>query len=85
MTLDSFKKQLWTAGMKVRYHGDGKIYHVASCDFEEKLVRLRGGVRNDSISWVRCENVSLVDSANTEHIHTDGNAEKELEAALARC
>jgi hypothetical protein len=66
MTLDQFDKTAWTCGMKAQYHGDNKTYPVASCDFEERLIGLHHVVfgEPDKVTWVRCENVTLVDSAN---------------------
>ena len=60
MTIEQFNATGWTAGMKARYT-DGEIYAIASCDFGEHLVGLKGVVQNepDEVSWVRCENVTL--------------------------
>lgn len=61
MTLDEFNKTRWTVGMRAKYHGDDQVYPIASCDFGEQLVGLKGVIQNepDEISWVRCENVTL--------------------------
>ena len=62
MTIEEFNQTGWTAGMTARYT-DGETYPIASCDFGEKLVGLKGIVQNapDEVSWVRCENVTLID------------------------
>lgn len=62
MSIQEFNQQRWTAKMKARYHADGMVYPIASCDFGEQLVGLLGVVQNepDEISWVRCENITLV-------------------------
>lgn len=61
MTIEEFNNTGWSGGMTAQYHHDGKNYPVASCDFAEQLVGLKGIVQNepDEISWVRCENISL--------------------------
>jgi len=63
MTIEQFNSTRWTFGMKAKY-SDGEIYPVASCDFGEKLVGLKGVVQSepDEVSWVRCENVTLMPS-----------------------
>lgn len=60
MTIDQFNATGWSGGMSAQYT-DGRIYRIASCDFEEKLVGLMGVIHNepDEITWVRCENVTL--------------------------
>lgn len=61
MTIEEFNAIGWGCGMKAK-HKDGNVYDVVSCDFEEKLVGLKGmvsGASDDYISWVRCENIEI--------------------------
>lgn len=62
MTIDEFNRTGWTGGMIARYHGDSQLYPIATCDFGEQLVGLKGVVQNEpeEVSWVRCENITLV-------------------------
>ncbi len=58
MTRQEFKKRLFSAKDRAIYKG--KIYNVASVDFEEDLIGLHlnisGGEPGD-VSWVRCESI----------------------------
>ena len=59
MTLAEFNQQGWRPNMWAEYKG--KVYSIASCDFDEALVGLDGVIENsDDISWVRCENITLI-------------------------
>ena len=59
MTIEEFNAQRFGAGDRAIYNG--KIYDVASCDFEEQLIGLVGVVEgSEEISWVRCENVEYI-------------------------
>ena len=71
MTKDEFDTVGWTCGMTGRYHADGKVYPIASCDFGEHLVGLKGQMQSDPdvITWVRCENVTLVNQGVTVANH----------------
>jgi len=64
MTIQEFDNTGWTCGMNAEYHG--KTYKVASCDFDEKIIGLLGVILNapEEISWVRCENVTLIPPNN---------------------
>jgi len=61
MTIEEFNHTGWSGGMTARYHGDGNIYPIASCDFGEQLIGLKGMVENEpeEVSWVRCENCTI--------------------------
>jgi hypothetical protein len=57
MTIKEFNETGWSGGMFCLYKG--KQHAIGSCDFEEGLV----GIVDESIddiSWVRCENITLV-------------------------
>ena len=62
MTTEQFGRQSFGAGDKARYK-NGKVYDVATVDFEEQLIGLRmnisGGEEGD-VTWVRCENVEYL-------------------------
>lgn len=59
MTLAEFNQQGWRPNMWAEYKG--KVYAIASCDFEEQLVGLDGVIEYcDEITWVRCENINLI-------------------------
>jgi len=61
MTQQEFDTTKWKCGMKAVYKGE--VYPVASCDFEERLVGLYGvALGTDDHTWVRCENVAIVDA-----------------------
>ncbi len=62
MTIEEFNNTRFGGSMYADYKGDR--YQIASVDFEESLVGLfmdiSGGDEGD-ISWVRCENCTLVE------------------------
>ncbi len=61
MTQQEFDATKWKCGMKATYKGE--TYPVASCDFEERLIGLDGvTLGTDEPTWVRCENVAIVDA-----------------------
>ena len=64
MTIEEFDRTGWSGGMSAKYHSDNEVYPIGSCDFEEKLVGLLGVIASqpDELSWVRCENVTLIKS-----------------------
>lgn len=55
MTPEDFDKQKWGANMKCIY--DDRMRDILAVDFPERLVGL---VFEDSIQWVRCENIKLI-------------------------
>lgn len=61
MTIEEFNKTRFGNGMKVIYKllPDIEI-DIAAIDFEESLIALRDDERG--FFWVRCENVTLVDT-----------------------
>lgn len=62
MTIEQFNKQGFGAGDKALYK-DGKVYDVATVDFEEQLIGLLmniPGGEPDDVSWVRCESVEYM-------------------------
>lgn len=59
MTFDEFDNAQWRCGMVGEYKGEK--YPIAACDFEERLIALKGlTLGSDEPTWVRCENVALV-------------------------
>ena len=60
MNIDEFNETNWGSGMFAMYNGEK--YPVAACDFEEQLLALSGvTLGTDEPTWVRCENIELVD------------------------
>ena len=58
MTIDEFNKTGFSGGMKCEY--DGKVYDIASVDFEEALVGIQEIEYSEELSWKRCENIKIV-------------------------
>lgn len=63
MTLEEFDKFHWRSGLVCVY--DDKHFNVVSVDFVEQLVGIcfdsSGPSDADDISWVRCENVRILE------------------------
>jgi len=62
MTIEQFNKTRFGNGMKVIYKNE--IFPIVAVDFEEALFAIPNsrGIETDSDNtWVRCENVSLVE------------------------
>lgn len=55
MTIQEFNKQKWGVGMSCIYQEAER--DIISVDFIESLVGLK---EDDSIQWVRCENINLL-------------------------
>lgn len=56
MTIEQFDKTAFTKGMRAKTE-DGYIYYIVSLDLEERLI----GVKTVAdISWLRCENIELI-------------------------
>lgn len=66
MTIAEFNSMGWTPGMKASYRG--KVYDVATVDFDEQLVGLILHPESDPdlAVMVRCENVTLVDKPSAK-------------------
>ena len=61
MTKTELRYHVFKAGDKAKYKG--KIYKIASVDFQEYLLGLRMNISGDDpndIIWVRCENVYFI-------------------------
>lgn len=58
MTLDQFKAQRWTAGMRGEYYT--ATYKIISVKFDEMLIGLQNPLDDNELTWVRCENVTLL-------------------------
>ena len=59
MTIEEFNQTRWGCGMSAKYRGE--VYPIVSCDFDEALVALEGVTLGETApSWVRCENIELV-------------------------
>ncbi len=58
MTIEEFNIMTFVTEMKARYKED--TFEIVSVDFEEKLIGL-DMTGDDIISWVRCENVEIVE------------------------
>ncbi len=54
-----FDKTRFGAGMQVEYKNS--TYDIISVDFEEGLIGIDETGDSDSLSWKRCENVTLMD------------------------
>lgn len=62
MTIEDFKKQVFSSATKVRYK-DGAEYAIASVDFDEYLICLCPYYDiedEDNYRWVRCENCEII-------------------------
>jgi hypothetical protein len=60
MTIEEFNKTRFRVGMTMRLHKSDELKIIVSVDFEEALIAyLDNDFDNESISWVRCENVTI--------------------------
>lgn len=59
MAIEEFYKIGFKAGIKAK-HIDGNQYDIIAVDFEEKLIGLLDPFDDESIKWVRCENITLI-------------------------
>jgi hypothetical protein len=73
MTIDEFNETSFGAGDRAKYT-DGRVYAIASVDFQEKLIGLimhiSGGNPNE-ITWVRCENIEHFSFASVQMPNND--------------
>jgi hypothetical protein len=58
MTQDQFNNTFFTKRHRIKY--DGQIYPLAGVDFKEQLLAYHEEGNND-LTWVRCENVELLE------------------------
>jgi|GEM_PF-4985565 len=61
LSVADFNNTRFGGKMQAVYRGTGLTHAVASCDFDECLVGLKGVISNEpeTVSWVRCENIKL--------------------------
>lgn len=59
MTIDEFKNYGWISNKKCKYKED--VCDIATVDFEENLVGLEDNLSPSGITWVRCENIILLE------------------------
>ena len=60
MTIEEFNNTRFGAGMTMRLHKSDELKLIVSVDFEEALLAyLINDFDDESISWVRCENVTI--------------------------
>ena len=62
MTIDEFNETNWRSDMLAKYRDHDEYYPIIACDFDEALIGLEGLVSGtDEPTWVRCENIEIVD------------------------
>lgn len=61
MTREEFAQTGFMQGMTAKYKS--KEYLIVALDFEEDLIGIYAGLADEDepITWVRCENIELVD------------------------
>lgn len=63
MSIEEFLETKWCAGMKVEILSGvlkGKVFAVASPDFDQQLIGCFCNPFDDEPTWFRCENCKLV-------------------------
>jgi hypothetical protein len=64
MTIEEFNNTRWVSGMRAKYKE--QEYGIITVDFQENLIGLDIVEDGQSIDWVRCENVELINSEKSD-------------------